>query len=112
MRAGGLEPPRALLALRIFLPLRLSPPPTVGVRGLDYPFTVAIAVGAARLVSTPSLAGLARGCHIAGFPEFEQFCILGFPQEHSSLWPKSVASTSSATPAPQSAIVREAIHAN
>ena len=54
-----------------------------GVCGLDYPFTVAFAVGAARLVSTPSLAGLARDCHVTGFPEFEQFCILGFPQEHS-----------------------------
>jgi hypothetical protein len=29
----------------------------VGVRGLDYPFTVALAVGAARLVSTPSPEG-------------------------------------------------------
>jgi len=68
----------------------------------------ASAVGAARLVSTPSLAGLARDCHFTGFPEFEQFYILGFPQEHSSNWPKSVASTNSATPAkPFSAIVLE-----
>ena len=87
--------------------LRLSPPPC-GVCGLDYPFTLANALGAARLVSTPSLAGLVRDCHVKGFPEFEQFCILGFPQEHSRIWPKSVASTNSATPAkPFSAIVSE-----
>src|SRR5262252_4433442 len=37
-----------------------------GVCGLDYTFTLAFAqasaLGAARLVSTPSLSGLARGC--------------------------------------------------
>ena len=43
-----------------------------------------LAVGAARLVSTPSRTdalrpGLARDCHFTGFPEFEQFCIAGFP---------------------------------
>lgn len=38
VRAAGIEPARAY-AQRIFIPLRLSPPP-VGVRGLDYPFTV------------------------------------------------------------------------
>ena len=40
-------------------------------------------VGAARLVSTPSSTlsqqGLARDRHLTGFPEFEQFCIVGFP---------------------------------
>ena len=40
-------------------------------------------VGAARLVSTPSpmlsRRGLARDRHFTGFPEFEQFCIAGFP---------------------------------
>ena len=41
-------------------------------------------VGAARLVSTPSAgahrpAGLARDHQEPGFPEFEQFCIAGFP---------------------------------
>jgi len=38
--------------------------------------------GAARLVSTPSrlvAPGLARDCHVKGFPEFEQFCTSGFP---------------------------------
>jgi len=55
-----------------------------GVCGLDYTFTVAerSALGAARLVSTPSLSGLARDCHLTGFPEFEQFCVPGFPQAH------------------------------
>jgi len=40
----------------------------------------ASALGAARLVSTPSLAGLARDRHLTGFPEFGQFCIKGFPK--------------------------------
>ena len=63
--------------------LRLSPP-SLDVCGLDYPFTIAFAVGAARLVSTPSLSGLARDCHVRGFPEFGQFCVSGFPREHST----------------------------
>ena len=50
-----------------------------GIRGLDYPFTVAFAVGAARLVSTPSRRRAWLGIAIAGFPEFEQFCVAGFP---------------------------------
>ncbi len=64
------------------------------VCGLDYPFTLSRHkgrdLGAARLVSTPSRPGspdpgLARDCHLTGFPEFEQFYIAGFPSEHSSL---------------------------
>jgi hypothetical protein len=49
-----------------------------------------MALGAARLVSTPSrlalrlLAGLARDCHLKGFPEFGQFYFSGFPREHSN----------------------------
>ena len=65
-----------------------------GVCGLDYPFTLASALGAARLVSTPSPRepwGLARDCHVKGFPEFEQFCIGGFPPSTQPI--KSVAST-------------------
>jgi hypothetical protein len=60
------------------------------VCGLDYPFTLLRKVrslGAARLVSTPSRLVSLRawlGIAIAGFPEFEQFCIAGFPGEHSS----------------------------
>ena len=37
--------------------------------------------------------GLARDRHLTGFPEFEQFCIPGFPGAHSSHVLKSVAST-------------------
>jgi hypothetical protein len=60
------------------------------VCGLDYPFTVPQklwSLGAARLVSTPSRLVSDRawlGIAIEGFPEFEQFCIAGFPGEHSS----------------------------
>ena len=53
-----------------------------GVRGLDYPFAIAArALGAARLVSTPSpLPGLARDWHVEpAFPDFERFCSAGFP---------------------------------
>ena len=71
--------------------LRLSPPqrdPLQGSRqvcGLDYPFTVLRKIrrlGAARLVSTPSRLMCVRawlGIAVQGFPEFEQFCIAGFP---------------------------------
>src|SRR5258705_11978813 len=60
------------------------------VCGLDYPFTILRKVrslGAAHLVSTPSRLLSLRawlGIAIQGFPEFEQFCIAGFPGEHSS----------------------------
>jgi hypothetical protein len=37
------------------------------------------ALGAARLVSTPSRFRAWLGIAIAGFPEFGQFCIAGFP---------------------------------
>ena len=65
--------------------LRLSPP---SLRGLGSGLSLHRAanlrsgLGAARLVSTPSRSvapGLARDCHFTGFPEFEQFCIAGFP---------------------------------
>src|SRR5580693_9977771 len=55
------------------------------VCGLDYPFTLPRklrSLGAARLVSTPSRLVSLRawlGIAIRGFPEFEQFCIAGFP---------------------------------
>jgi hypothetical protein len=57
-------------------------------------------LGAARLVSTPSQRRAHRawlGIAISGFPEFEQFCIAGFPDEHSSFL-KSVASAISPRP--------------
>jgi hypothetical protein len=72
VRAAGLEPAQRLLTEGFSYPLRLSPPELCTivpspVWGLDYTFTIARrAVGAARLVSTPSLArcaeGLARDC--------------------------------------------------
>ncbi|MEY2943306.1 MAG: hypothetical protein RLY97_1320 [Pseudomonadota bacterium] len=77
-----------------------------GVWSLDYPFTIFPAwpenLGAARLVSTPSQRmkpqGLARDCHLTGFPEFGQFYVSGFPLR-TQFTHKSVASTDSATPA-------------
>ncbi len=74
-----------------------------GVCGLDYPFTIALALGAARLVSTPSKpyrivrSSLARDYQFKGFPEFEQFYIHCFQGRTQKF--KSVASTDSATPA-------------
>jgi hypothetical protein len=76
--------------------LRLSPPGRGALEGsrqvcgLDYPFTIlrnVRSLGAARLVSTPSRLEFLRawlGIAVQGFPEFEQFCIAGFPDEHSS----------------------------
>ena len=59
VQAGGFEPPQDC-SPRIFIPLRLSPPP-FGVCGLDYPFAVPqrylCGLDAARLVSTPSPFG-------------------------------------------------------
>jgi len=109
VRAAGLEPAQLLRAEGFSYQLRLSPPrfgafaPWL-VCGLDYTFIVgALApLDAARLVSTPSHrpfgpGRLARDCHVKGFPEFEQFCIPGFPESTQSL--KSLASTDSAMPA-------------
>ena len=110
VRAEGLEPSRAVKLNGFSYRLRLSPPGrgflvrTRQVCGLDYPFTVSRKIrglGAARLVSTPSRRKARRawlGIAISGFPEFEQFCIAGFPDEHSSFL-KSVASAYFATPA-------------
>jgi hypothetical protein len=39
---------------------------------------------------------LARDCHVKGFPEFEQFCSLGFPKRTQTF--KSLASTISPRP--------------
>jgi hypothetical protein len=111
VRAEGLEPSRGY-PQRIFIPATAFAARTGGasgaVCGLDYPFTIAragalFALGAARLVSTPSrehsamLQGLARDCHVTGFPEFEQFCIPGFPRAHSIFQVRCVYH--SATPA-------------
>jgi len=66
----GLEP----VTLR-FITLQFSLPP-YRLRALDYPFTIAFALGGCRLVSAPSLLsqGLAQDCHhhyMEGFPEFD-----------------------------------------
>ena len=77
----------------------------MGVCGLDYPFTLAarrerrMALGAARLVSTPSPCGAWLGIASEGFPDFEQFYVPGFPGRTQILAFKSGASTSFATPA-------------
>jgi hypothetical protein len=81
VRAEGIEPSRPC-GLRIFIPLRLSPPRQVRVRGLDYTFTIPTrGLGAARLVSTPSRKCFRAwlGIAISGFPDFEQFYAVGFP---------------------------------
>ncbi|MBA85713.1 MAG: hypothetical protein CML60_07905 [Rhodobacteraceae bacterium] len=64
VRAGGLEPPRAY-APRIFIPSTVFTAARMGVCGLDYPFTLAEALGAARLVSTPSPFGAWLGIAIS-----------------------------------------------
>jgi hypothetical protein len=111
VRAEGLEPSRGLRPNGFSYQRRLSSPcrnrvrgTLRQVRGLDYTFTMAVRpAGAARLVSTPSppgllRRGLARDRHFTGFPEFEQFCIAGFPAS-TQVALKSDASADSATPA-------------
>src|SRR5260370_37018828 len=56
-----------------------APSSRSAVRGLDYPFTLATALGAARLVSTPSRCRAWLATAIEGFPDFAQFCIASFP---------------------------------
>src|SRR3954451_7330061 len=97
VRTGGLEPPPPY-GEQIFLPPRLSPPPFNGVRGLDYPF--AIAVGRRRRPSSlhtfPSGAWLGIGLDgPLAFPEFERFYSAGFPAGTPM---KSAASTLSPRP--------------
>ena len=93
VRAGGLEPPQALRPNGFSDHLRLSPR-RAGARkaprsvcGLDYPFTLPRMAPGLRccpssLYTFPNgrvRPGLARDCHFTGSPEFEQFCIAGFP---------------------------------
>ena len=81
VRAEGIEPSWPC-GLRIFLPLRLSPPRQCGfvVWTIPSPFPTR-GLGAARLVSTPSRKCFRAwlGIAIAGFPDFEQFYAVGFP---------------------------------
>src|SRR6266436_2816265 len=81
VRTGGLEPPPPC-GEQIFIPLRLSPPPLRrSWSGLSLRHSLP-AVGAARLVSTPSpegaWLGIGLGCPLA-FPDFEQFYSTSFP---------------------------------
>ena len=91
VRAAGLEPAQRFLAEGFSYQLRLSPPRLGAfarrrVCGLDYTFILGAfaPLDAARLVSTPSHRQLGRGAWLGiaskGFPEFEQFCTLGFPK--------------------------------
>jgi hypothetical protein len=80
VRAEGIEPSRPC-GLRIFLPLRLSPPRAAGSwSGLSLHHARA-GLGAARLVSTPSREYFRAwlGIAISEFPDFEQFYTVGFP---------------------------------
>jgi hypothetical protein len=84
VRAAGFEPAQALLPYGFSYQLRLSPPRLGAfarrrVCGLDYPFALARAGSGTRgrrhpssLYTFPS-PGLARDCHLTGFPEFGQF---------------------------------------
>src|SRR5579864_1934847 len=83
VRAGGLEPPRAFgpTDFRTSYDLRRRLGALAPRRlwsGLSLHPGVA-ALGAARLVSTPSRRRAWLGIAVTGFPEFGQFCIGGFP---------------------------------
>src|SRR5271165_2397027 len=90
VRAEGLEPSRALRPNGFSRPSTAFAAPAVRVWGLDYPFTVSrmyfpvFRCCPSSLYTFPtgpdfSGQGLARDRHVKGFPEFEQFCIAGFP---------------------------------
>ena len=90
VRAEGLEPSRAF-AQRIFVPATaFAAPAACRVCGLDYPFAMSgTTAGCRRCPSSlytflpASAVRLGSGFPwIEGFPEFEQFCISGFPEEH------------------------------
>ena len=72
VRAAGLEPALTYVN-KIFLPTTVF---TATVKclwsGLSLGHII-LDLGPVRQVSTPSLSGLARDCHLKGFPEFEQF---------------------------------------
>ena len=86
VRAGGLEPPQVSRPYGFSYHLgfrrrrRDRTPFVVWTIPSPYPRGN---VGAARLVSTPSAGAtphrLGSGSPGRGFPEFEQFCIAGFP---------------------------------
>ncbi len=105
VRAEGVEPTRAVKPCGFSCRLRLSPPGCAVLQlragpvcGLDYPFTVpredpGLRCCPSSLYTFP--AGVFRqawlGIAISGFPEFEQFCITGFPAS-TQVFLKSAAS--------------------
>jgi len=98
VRAEGIEPSRPC-GLRIFVPLRLSPPRQRRVRGLDYPFTLPrtrFRCCPSSLYTFPDCIRAWLGIAIAGSPDFEQFYTAGFPMGTQSL--KSAASAISPRP--------------
>jgi len=97
VRAEGIEPSRPC-GLRIFVPLRLSPPRHAGSWSGLYLHHSPWGLGAARLVSTPSRKHFRAwlGIAISGFPDFEQFYAVGFPMGTQVL--KSAASAISPRP--------------
>jgi hypothetical protein len=110
VRAEGVEPSRAVKLNGFSYRLRLSPPGRSlserarPVCGLDYPFTVprkdpGLRCCPSSLYTFPAGGSLRAwlGIAISGSPEFGQFCIAGFPDEHSSFL-KSVASAISPRP--------------
>ena len=74
----------SLSALRIFVPLRLSPPPVRAfvVWTIPSPWPQGRRRRPSSLYTFPgrSSQGLARDRHSTGFPEFERFYVRGFPQ--------------------------------
>jgi hypothetical protein len=93
----------------IFVTLRLSPP-AVAVRVLDYAFTMALrAVGAPRLVSTPSPCeawlGVASTVAVRSFTEFEGIHAGAFAARCSIY--KSLVSTNFTTQAAKESILPE-----
>ena len=96
VRAEGVEPSQAFRPCGFSCRLRLSPPGRRCFSSAHARFAVwtipSPSPGWSGLRRCPSSlytfpAGFLRawlGIAIAGFPEFEQFCIAGFPCEHSS----------------------------
>ncbi|HIF60880.1 MAG TPA: hypothetical protein EYQ26_15565 [Rhodospirillales bacterium] len=72
VRAAGLEPALTYVN-KIFLPTTAFTATKKCLwSGLSLDHII-LDLGPVRQVSTPSLSGLARDCHLKGFPEFEQF---------------------------------------
>lgn len=86
---AGLEPAYPLQARDFLTTITFV---TLSVCGLDYTFTIAYALGACRLVSTPSLLGLARYWHFTAFTEFDRFYSIRF-QIGTQIMSKSLVST-------------------